>query len=191
MTHPCPQPNRFTSNSNSPNFGSKISKSWGDHGTIFHLHLAKGVVLSWTLIFYPQSLFVKISIWSAESCEGAQALAPRPGTYTMATPEYVPCQPMPKGWWWSKHTFPMLWNLEVMVSKFFISSLRERPPPHILHETDMTRNIHHEHIFPWKMWLWVMNDGTATKWICQYSIYTDLFFIYIYYWSREKLRKHS
>lgn len=36
---------------------------------------------------------------------------------------------MPKGWWWSKHTSPMLWNLEVMVSKFFISSFRERPPP--------------------------------------------------------------
>ena len=36
------------------------------------------------------------SHWSHESSEGAQALAPR-RTYTMATPEYVPCQQMPKG----------------------------------------------------------------------------------------------
>ena len=61
-----------------------------------------------------------------------------------------------------------------MVSKFFISSLREHPPPHILHETDMTRNN--------PSWTYISLEDVAVsdEWWDRHKVDMPIQYIYIY-----------
>ncbi len=94
------------------------------------------------------------------------------GTYTMATPEYVPCQQR-QGSWWSKHT-----------SQCF----REPPPFSTKH--DMTRNIHHEHAWYFLgtcgcEW-WMIGPPQSGFANAVYTYLSYFNYIYIYAWSRGR-----